>query len=68
MLAFMARTRFLHPLCTAVALVLALTMAVSRPDHRTLWVVSAVLGGLDLALQGSTALLWREKPSAGGAA
>ncbi|MFE2328444.1 hypothetical protein ACFXD5_31860 [Streptomyces sp. NPDC059385] len=68
MLAFTARNRFLRPLCTAVGLVLALTLAVSQPDHRTLWTVSAVLGGLDLAFQGLTALLGRKKSPAGGAA
>ncbi|RSS39769.1 hypothetical protein EF912_32860 [Streptomyces sp. WAC07061] len=64
MLEFLARNTFLRPLCTVVGLVSALTMATSQPDHHTLWTVSAVLAGLDLTLQGYTALLGRRKAAA----
>lgn len=64
MLEFLARNPYLRPLCTAVGLVSAITMAASQTDHRTLWTVAAVLSGLDLALQGVTALLGRRKTPA----
>ncbi|WP_405978985.1 hypothetical protein [Streptomyces sp. NBC_00158] len=61
MLESLARNPFLRPLCTTVAFVGAVTMAASQSGHQTLWTVSAVLSGLDLALQGCTALLGRKK-------
>ncbi|MGE7387610.1 hypothetical protein ACQKM2_19215 [Streptomyces sp. NPDC004126] len=64
MLEFLARNTFLRPLCTALGLVCALSMAASQSDHRTLWTVSAVLASLDLALQGVTALIGRQEAAA----
>ncbi|WP_042801666.1 hypothetical protein [Streptomyces sp. C] len=61
MFEFLARNPFLRPLFTVASLVITVTLATSQPEHRTLYLVSAALGCVDLGLQGFTAILERKK-------
>ncbi|AZM90845.1 MULTISPECIES: hypothetical protein [Streptomyces] len=64
MLEFLARNPFLRPLFTTVNVAIAVMLAASQPEHRTLYLVWAALGCVDLLLQGYTAVLGRKKTSA----